>query len=160
MIQSLNLVILRKILKLNVFLKILKSLRLSDCNYQPVLNRRKLTKIQLWTWIAVLESLAHNLKTSLRNVLLSGLEQFSSCLSKFTRYSRLHPLATLNYAPDMFTTASIVSSIEFDKDRCVPLSYYNLLHPPLRISRSAGNSSPSPVSPKGSKSTTTGSSSR
>jgi len=46
-----------------------------------------------------------------------GLEQFSSCLSKFTRYSRLHPLATLNYAPDMFTTASIVSSIEFDKDR-------------------------------------------
>lgn len=46
-----------------------------------------------------------------------GLEQFSSCLSKFTRYSRLHPLATLNYAPDMFTTASIVSSIEFDKDK-------------------------------------------
>ena len=46
-----------------------------------------------------------------------GLEQFSSCLSKFTRYSKMHPLATLNYAPDMFTTASIVSSIEFDKDR-------------------------------------------
>ena len=45
-----------------------------------------------------------------------GLQKFSSCLSKFTRYSRLHPLATLNYATDIFTTASIVSSIEFDKD--------------------------------------------
>ena len=32
-----------------------------------------------------------------------GLEQFSSCLSKFTRYSRLHPLATLNYAPGLNT---------------------------------------------------------
>ena len=46
-----------------------------------------------------------------------GLENFSSCLSKFTRYSKLHPLATLNYATDIFTTASIVSSIEFDKDK-------------------------------------------
>ena len=34
-----------------------------------------------------------------------GLEQFSSCLSKFTRYSRLHPLATLNYAPGLNTNS-------------------------------------------------------
>ena len=46
----------------------------------------------------------------------NGLEEFSSCLAKFTRYSKLHPLATLSYTTDIFNNASIVSSIEFDKD--------------------------------------------
>ena len=55
-------------------------------------------------------------ETAPPKVVNRGLEQFSSCLSSFTRYSMLHPLATLNYATDIFNTASIVSSIEFDKD--------------------------------------------
>lgn len=46
----------------------------------------------------------------------SSLGQFSQCLSKFTRYSTVRPLANLSYTSDMFTNASIVSSIEFDKD--------------------------------------------
>ena len=46
----------------------------------------------------------------------NSLEQFSQCLSKFTRYSTVRPLANLSYTSDMFTNASIVSSIEFDKD--------------------------------------------
>ena len=45
-----------------------------------------------------------------------GLDEFSRCLAKFTRYSKLHPLATLSYTTDIFNSASIVSSIEFDKD--------------------------------------------
>ena len=45
-----------------------------------------------------------------------GLGEFSRCLAKFTRYSKLHPLATLSYTTDIFNNASIVSSIEFDKD--------------------------------------------
>ena len=47
---------------------------------------------------------------------VSSLERFSQCLSKFTRYSTVRPLANLSYTSDMFTNASIVSSIEFDKD--------------------------------------------
>lgn len=47
----------------------------------------------------------------------SGLNEFSDCLTKFTRYSDLRPLATLSYTTDMFNNASIVSSIEFDKDK-------------------------------------------
>lgn len=43
------------------------------------------------------------------------LDQFTDCLSKFTRYSSLRPLATLSYA-DVYNGSSIVSSIEFDKD--------------------------------------------
>ena len=49
----------------------------------------------------------------------SGLNDFSDCLSKFTRYSNLRPLATLSYTTDMFNNASIVSSIEFDKDKVI-----------------------------------------
>ena len=45
-----------------------------------------------------------------------GLNSFSRCLSKFTRYSSVRPLATLSYTADIFNNASIVSSIEFDKD--------------------------------------------
>jgi E3 ubiquitin-protein ligase RFWD2 len=44
------------------------------------------------------------------------LDSFSNCLSKFTRYNSVRPLATLSYTSDMFSNASIVSSIEFDKD--------------------------------------------
>ena len=47
---------------------------------------------------------------------VGSLDLFSQCLSKFTRYSTVRPLANLSYTSDMFTNASIVSSIEFDKD--------------------------------------------
>ncbi|XP_067941565.1 E3 ubiquitin-protein ligase COP1-like [Watersipora subatra] len=46
----------------------------------------------------------------------SGLEQFSSALSKFVRYQEFRQLASLNYTSDMYSMYSIVSSIEFDKD--------------------------------------------
>ena len=42
------------------------------------------------------------------------MESFRDCLSKFTRFSRLVPLATLNYAADICNASNIVSSIEFD----------------------------------------------
>ncbi|OQR78480.1 ubiquitin-protein ligase E3B-like [Tropilaelaps mercedesae] len=45
-----------------------------------------------------------------------GLERFAESLSKFTRYSQLRSLSTLNYASDLLNSTSIVSSIEFDKD--------------------------------------------
>ncbi|KAK8784460.1 E3 ubiquitin-protein ligase COP1-like isoform X1 [Amblyomma americanum] len=45
-----------------------------------------------------------------------GLKEFTEDLSKFTRYSSIRPLATLNYATDLLNGTSIVSSIEFDKD--------------------------------------------
>ena len=38
-----------------------------------------------------------------------SLEEFTESLSKFTRYSSLRPLATLNYASDIYNTSSIVS---------------------------------------------------
>ncbi|KAK7487262.1 hypothetical protein BaRGS_00021490 [Batillaria attramentaria] len=45
------------------------------------------------------------------------LDDFTNCLSKFTRYSSFRPLATLSYAVDLFNgSSSIVSSIEFDRD--------------------------------------------
>lgn len=45
-----------------------------------------------------------------------GLDRFAESLSKFTRYSKLQPLSTLNYSSDLVNGTSIVSSIEFDKD--------------------------------------------
>lgn len=46
-----------------------------------------------------------------------GLDQFGECISKFTQYSAMRPLATINYNCDMFNQSSnIASSIEFDKD--------------------------------------------
>uniref|UniRef100_UPI00358F7B84 E3 ubiquitin-protein ligase COP1 isoform X1 n=2 Tax=Myxine glutinosa TaxID=7769 RepID=UPI00358F7B84 len=44
------------------------------------------------------------------------LDEFQECLAKFTRYSSVHPLATLSYASDIYNGSSIVSSIEFDRD--------------------------------------------
>ncbi|XVE51040.1 hypothetical protein DITRI_Ditri02bG0006500 [Diplodiscus trichospermus] len=44
-----------------------------------------------------------------------GLEDFQSVLSTFTRYSRLRVIAELRHA-DIFHSANIVSSIEFDRD--------------------------------------------
>lgn len=46
----------------------------------------------------------------------TGLDAFRENLVKFSRYSSLRPLATLNYSPDIFNNSTIVSSIEFDKD--------------------------------------------
>lgn len=45
-----------------------------------------------------------------------SLGVFRERLFKFSKYSSLRPLATLNYANDMFLPSTIVSSIEFDKD--------------------------------------------
>ncbi|XP_061373600.1 E3 ubiquitin-protein ligase COP1 isoform X3 [Gastrolobium bilobum] len=45
----------------------------------------------------------------------SGLEDFQSVLTTFTRYSRLRPIAELRHG-DIFHSANIVSSIEFDRD--------------------------------------------
>lgn len=44
-----------------------------------------------------------------------GLEDFRSVLTTFTRYSRLRVIAELRHA-DLFHSANIVSSIEFDRD--------------------------------------------
>ncbi|XP_039590722.1 E3 ubiquitin-protein ligase COP1 isoform X2 [Polypterus senegalus] len=44
------------------------------------------------------------------------LDDFMECLSKFTRYNSVRPLATLSYASDLYNGSSIVSSIEFDRD--------------------------------------------
>ncbi|KAH6775933.1 Transducin/WD40 repeat-like superfamily protein [Perilla frutescens var. hirtella] len=44
-----------------------------------------------------------------------GLEDFKSVLSTFTRYSRLRVVAELRHG-DLFHSANIVSSIEFDRD--------------------------------------------
>ncbi len=43
------------------------------------------------------------------------LDRFTQCLSKYTRYHSLVPLASLSYTSDLFSGASIVSSIEFDR---------------------------------------------
>ncbi|XP_051135774.1 E3 ubiquitin-protein ligase COP1-like isoform X2 [Andrographis paniculata] len=45
----------------------------------------------------------------------SGLSDFQSVLSTFTRYSRLRVIAELRHG-DLFPSANIVSSIEFDRD--------------------------------------------
>lgn len=44
----------------------------------------------------------------------SSLLEFNETLGKFTALSKIRPLANLNY--DIFSTSSIVSTIEFDKD--------------------------------------------
>ncbi|PWA54362.1 hypothetical protein CTI12_AA436400 [Artemisia annua] len=44
-----------------------------------------------------------------------GLKDFQSILSSFTRYSRLRVVAELKHG-DLFNSANIVSSIEFDRD--------------------------------------------
>ncbi|KFM61589.1 E3 ubiquitin-protein ligase RFWD2, partial [Stegodyphus mimosarum] len=54
--------------------------------------------------------------SSCGDVSRSGLDDFDESLSKFTRFSYVRPLATLNYANDHFNSSNIVSSIEFDKD--------------------------------------------
>lgn len=52
--------------------------------------------------------------TSVSNI--TGLDTFRENLIKFSRYSKLRPLATLSYSNDIFNNSTIVSSIEFDKD--------------------------------------------
>lgn len=55
-------------------------------------------------------------KTKSAEPQISGLDLFRENLIKFSRYSELRPLATLNYSNDLFNNSTIVSSIEFDKD--------------------------------------------
>nr|XP_023657629.1 E3 ubiquitin-protein ligase RFWD2 isoform X2 [Paramormyrops kingsleyae] len=50
------------------------------------------------------------------NRAVNQLDDFMECLSKFTRYNSVRPLATLSYASDLYNGSSIVSSIEFDRD--------------------------------------------
>lgn len=40
---------------------------------------------------------------------LNQLDDFMECLSKFTRYNTVRPLATLSYASDLYNGSSIVS---------------------------------------------------
>ena len=47
----------------------------------------------------------------------TSLDTFSRCLSRFTRYNSIAPLAALSYTSDLFGSASIVSSLEFDADQ-------------------------------------------
>lgn len=51
------------------------------------------------------------------SALAEGLDLFRDNLVKFSRFSSIRTLATLNYSSDMFNNATIVSSIEFDKDQ-------------------------------------------
>ncbi|XP_071420863.1 E3 ubiquitin-protein ligase COP1 isoform X3 [Pithys albifrons albifrons] len=48
----------------------------------------------------------------------SQLDEFQECLSKFTRYNSVRPLATLSYASDLYNGSSIVSS-------CISWSSYH-----------------------------------
>lgn len=43
---------------------------------------------------------------------LNQLDDFMECLSKFTRYNSVRPLATLSYASDLYNGSSIVSRYE------------------------------------------------
>uniref|UniRef100_A0A2P2I6F2 E3 ubiquitin-protein ligase RFWD2-like n=1 Tax=Hirondellea gigas TaxID=1518452 RepID=A0A2P2I6F2_9CRUS len=47
----------------------------------------------------------------------SNLNRFGECVCKFSQFTRMRPLATIDYAGDKFPASSnIASSIEFDKD--------------------------------------------
>ncbi|CAF1387047.1 unnamed protein product [Adineta steineri] len=46
----------------------------------------------------------------------SGLRSFRDSLASVTKYSRCKPIATVNFVGENFAQASIVSSIEFDRD--------------------------------------------
>lgn len=45
-----------------------------------------------------------------------GLDEFREDLVKFSRYSSVRAIATIQFASDVFNNSTIVSSIEFDKD--------------------------------------------
>ncbi|XP_050068771.1 uncharacterized protein LOC126557139 [Anopheles maculipalpis] len=57
-----------------------------------------------------------NLDNNTRSSGRSSLDTFRESLIKFSKYSALRPLATLNYSNDSNYVSTIVSSIEFDKD--------------------------------------------
>lgn len=46
---------------------------------------------------------------------LNQLDDFMECLSKFTRYNSVRPLATLSYASDLYNGSSIVSRYKKEK---------------------------------------------
>lgn len=46
---------------------------------------------------------------------LNQLDDFMECLSKFTRYNSVRPLATLSYASDLYNGSSIVSRYKHGK---------------------------------------------
>lgn len=52
---------------------------------------------------------------------LNQLDDFMECLSKFTRYNSVRPLATLSYASDLYNGSSIVSRYK-DSTCCSSIS--------------------------------------
>lgn len=78
---------------------------LQDCYLQKRRHSAKLSREQQ-------EKNSHPLN---REGYTEGLEDFQSVLSTFTRYSRLRVIAELRHG-DLFHSANIVSSIEFDRD--------------------------------------------
>lgn len=53
---------------------------------------------------------------------LNQLDDFMECLSKFTRYNSVRPLATLSYASDLYNGSSIVSRYK-DSTCCSSVSH-------------------------------------
>lgn len=78
---------------------------LQDCYLQKRRHSARLSREQQ-------EKNSHPLN---REGYTEGLEDFQSVLSTFTRYSRLRVIAELRHG-DLFHSANIVSSIEFDRD--------------------------------------------
>lgn len=50
---------------------------------------------------------------------LNQLDDFMECLSKFTRYNSVRPLATLSYASDLYNGSSIVSRYKKEQKELV-----------------------------------------
>ncbi|XP_073048064.1 E3 ubiquitin-protein ligase COP1-like [Primulina eburnea] len=78
---------------------------LQDCYLQKRRHSARLSR----------EQQEKNCHPSNREGYTEGLEDFQSVLSTFTRYSRLRVIAELRHG-DLFHSANIVSSIEFDRD--------------------------------------------
>lgn len=53
---------------------------------------------------------------------LNQLDDFMECLSKFTRYNSVRPLATLSYASDLYNGSSIVSRYDEAKHGLIHLA--------------------------------------
>lgn len=72
----------------------------------------RLTAVHTYTALVVLRlcldvTLYIRLTDDSRTV--NQLDDFMECLSKFTRYNSVRPLATLSYASDLYNGSSIVS---------------------------------------------------
>lgn len=59
---------------------------------------------------------------------LNQLDDFMECLSKFTRYNSVRPLATLSYASDLYNGSSIVSRYKKEKIKLLCFSFTLFWH--------------------------------